>query len=391
VSAESILASHRDGVITRCRHHRVVLAIQDTTDLNFTTHRATQGLGFINQSHQQGIKVHSCFAVSGEGEPLGVLHQRSWSRAQRAGKKGQHPRKPIEEKESYRWLTTLQAAETDMPESVQLIHMGDREADIFELFAQPRADGSALLIRAEQNRRIQHELTYLPRALEQVPVMGEQTIWLERNPQRAAREAHLQIRAMQVILEVPRNHINRQSLTPITLNAILVEEATVAEGDTPIRWMLLTTLPISTFADVWQCVIWYSYRWRIERFHYTLKSGCRIEELQLQQGERLLKALATYNIVAWRLMHLTYHARLAPEASCQTVLEPHEWRLLRRKFEPKNRSKKPPTIRQVVHWIARLGGFQARKGDGEPGVKTLWRGLSRFHSLLEGVQLAAKT
>ncbi|MGB0563221.1 MAG: IS4 family transposase, partial [Spirulinaceae cyanobacterium] len=152
----------------------------------------------------------------------------------------------------------------------------------------------------------------------------------------------------------------------------------------------LTTLPIESFAQAAQVVVWYSYRWLIERFHFTLKSGCKIEALQLQHCDRLLKALATYSIVAWRLMSMTYQARLTPEASCELILEPAEWRLLRRKFVPKSRSKKPPTLRQAMLWIARLGGFLARKGDGEPGVKTLWRGYTRLHHLLEGSQLAPR-
>ena len=123
-----------------------------------------------------------------------------------------------------------------------------------------------------------------------------------------------------------------------------------------------------------------------ERFHFTLKSGCRIEHLQLETAQRLLKALATSSIVDWRLTWLTYAARLAPDEPCTAILKPAEWKLLRRKFEPKNRSKKPPTIRQAVRQIAQLGGFLARKGDGEPGLKT----LGVLHHLLEGLQLAAK-
>jgi hypothetical protein len=150
-------------------------------------------------------------------------------------------------------------------------------------------------------------------------------------------------------------------------------------------------LPIDTLEQACQCVRWYSLRWLIERFHFTLKSGCRIEQLQLETAQRLGKALATYSIVAWRLMWLTYAARLHPEDSCEIVLPPTEWRLLRRKFEPQNRSPKPPTLRQAVRWIAQLGGFLARKGDGEPGLKTLWRGLGVLHHLLEGARLAAKS
>jgi Transposase Tn5 dimerisation domain len=114
-------------------------------------------------------------------------------------------------------------------------------------------------------------------------------------------------------------------------------------------------------------------------------------QLQLETYDRLLNALATYSIVAWRLMHLTYCARLYPEASCEIALLPAEWKLLRRKFEPKNRSKQPPTLYQAVGWIARLGGFLARKHDGEPGLKTIWRGIGVLHHFLEGSQLTHKT
>ena len=172
---------------------------------------------------------------------------------------------------------------------------------------------------------------------------------------------------------------------------ILVEELDPPdEVKQPIRWLLATTLPIETFEQAQQAVQWYSYRWLIERFHFTLKSGCRIEGLQLRSKDRLLKALATYSIVAWRLMSLTYQARLTPEASCEQVLHPKEWKLLRRKFAPKNRSKKPPSLKRAMVWIAQLGGFLARKGDGDPGLKTIWRGLGKLQLLLEGAQLAAQ-
>jgi hypothetical protein len=372
------------------REHAVVLAIQDTTDLDFSSLKQTSGLGFINQSQQQGIKVHSCFAVSGSGEPLGLLHQHTWSRAERTGKRDQRRKKATSEKESQRWLNGVVAAEADTDKSVVLVHVGEREADIFDLFVQPRRDNSHLLIRAGHNRKVQHELGYLIPTIEQAPILGQKTIEVHRNPQRQARQASLTVRGMQVTIEVPRHHTPLSQAQPVSLNVLLVEETTPLTEGTPIRWLLVTTLPIDTFEQVWQCVEWYSLRWLIERFHFTLKSGCRIEALQLETVERLLNALATYSIVAWRLMWLTYHARLFPDDSCEVILQPAEWKLLRRKFEPKNRSNNPPTLRQAVRQIAQLGGFLARKHDGEPGLKTLWRGIGVLHHLLEGAQLITK-
>ncbi|MBE9077360.1 IS4 family transposase [Romeria aff. gracilis LEGE 07310] len=391
IQARQILASHRPSVVARVNAERVVLAIQDTTDLDFSSLQQTSGLGFICQTQQQGIKVHSCFAVSGDGEPLGVLHQHTWSRAERAGKRQSRRQRPTGEKESQRWLDTLTAAEPGVDDSVCLVHVGDREADIYDLFVQPRRAHSELLIRAAHNRKVEGELGYLIPTLAQAPIQGQLSVEVARNPQRPARQATLTLRAMTLTIAVPRNGKQAPAAQPVQLNAVLAEETQPpADGSQPIRWMLLTTLPVETFEQACQCVRWYSRRWLIERFHFTLKSGCRIEQLQLETAERLCNALATYSIVAWRLMWLTYHARVAPDDACDAILQTAEWRLLRRRFEPKNRSKKPPTIRQAVRWIAQLGGFLARKGDGEPGLKTLWRGLGVLHHLLEGAQLAAK-
>jgi hypothetical protein len=390
VSAQQILASHRGSVVKRMQRHEVVLAIQDTTDLNFSGLKQTQGLGFINQTAQQGIKVHSNFAVSGEGEPLGLLHQYTWNRKERSGKRGKRSTKATSNKESQRWLDGLKASEVGVPEALVLVHVADREADIFDLFSLPRRTNSQLLIRVQHNRKVQHELGYLIAAIEQAPVLGECVITLKRNPNRPERSADLSVRGMEVTIEVPQHHKTPQA-QPVSLNLLLVQEVNHRTDDKPIYWLLLTSLPINTFEAAWQCVRWYSLRWLIERFHFTLKSGCKIEALQLERVERLCKALATYSIVAWRLMWLTYQARLFPDASCQGVLQTAEWKLLRRKFEPMNRSQKPPTLHQALRWIAQLGGFLARKGDGEPGLKTLWRGIGKLHHMLQGAQLMAKT
>jgi Transposase Tn5 dimerisation domain/Transposase DNA-binding len=391
VSTQQILASHRASVVERVNRQAVVLAIQDTTDLDFSRLKATTGLGFICQTTQQGMKLHSCFAVSGEGEPLGLLHQYTWSGAERSGQRENRRKKPTSEKESQRCLDRSTAAEVGIAESVWLVHVGDREADIYDLFVPPRRPHREIVLRATHNRKVTGEFGDLIPTLEQAPIQGRLTIEIPRNPNRAARQATLTIRARAVTIAVPRHGQHPPSTPPVTLNALLVEEEAPSDGGAPIRWLLLTTLPIETFEPACQCVRWYRLRWLIERFHFTLKSGCRIEQLQLETAQRLGKALATDSIVAWRLMWLTYAARLHPEDSCEIGLQPTEWRLLRRKFEPQNRSPKPPTLRQAVRWIAQLGGFLARKGDGEPGLKTLWRGLGVLHHLLEGARLAAKS
>ena len=144
----------------------------------------------------------------------------------------------------------------------------------------------------------------------------------------------------------------------------------------------MATLPVETFLQAEQCVRWYRCRWLIERYHFVLKSGCRLEDLQLETAARLERALATYCIVAWRLLWLTYQARETPEVSCEVVFQPHEWQALyaitqRTTLLPAT----PPSLQQAVRWVAQLGGFLGRASDGDPGVQTIWRGLRRLDDL----------
>ncbi len=143
----------------------------------------------------------------------------------------------------------------------------------------------------------------------------------------------------------------------------------------------MTTLEVNNFEQAVRYIRWYTYRWLIERYHYVLKSGCRIEQLQLKTAERIKKALATYSIVAWRLLWLTYQTRENPHLPCDTILETHEWQSLYCHFHGLTLAEEPPSIKQAVIWIAQLGGFLARRHDGFPGVKTLWRGLQRLHDI----------
>ena len=174
----------------------------------------------------------------------------------------------------------------------------------------------------------------------------------------------------------------KDNYAPIEVQVILAEEENPPENIEAISWLIITTLPVNSFEDAVQIIIWYSYRWLIERFHYVLKSGCKLEELQLQTGERLQRALATYSIVAWRLLWLIYESRVNPDMQCDTVLEEDEWKALCIEMYNKGVLKeipnKPPSLQEAVKYIAMLGGFLARKSDGNPGVKTLWRGYRKL-------------
>lgn len=398
VKPEAIRLAHQKSTIERIKQQTVVIAIQDTTEVNFTHHTSKKGMGYLDNASSRGLKVHSVFCSSANGVPLGILHQQVWARdPAELGKKHQRHNKPIQDKESQRWLTALDATQSLLAEETVVVTVADREADIYELFVLPRRPNSEFLIRANHNRCVKAKtedqpLERLQQAIGQIPAWGQLTLELRRHPEREPRVATLTLRATTLELQPPATHRERQQLPPVSVQVIWAQEENPPPGVEPVSWLLLTTLAVTCFEDVVQCLRWYSYRWLIERYHYVLKSGCRLEQLQLETADRIHRALATYTIVAWRLLWITYLARYHPDTPADTVLQTHQWQALYCTIhQTPNPPDLPPNLRTCVRWIAQLGGFLARKQDGEPGVKTIWQGLRRLHDITQTWLLLSPT
>ncbi|MEX2501873.1 MAG: IS4 family transposase, partial [Trueperaceae bacterium] len=364
---------------------------QDTTALDFTAHPSMVGAGPLAHPAHTGLFVHSVLAATGDGVPLGLLHQHRWARDPEAvGLRHTRRQRPTREKESQRWLDAQSATQGLVPAGTRVVTVADREADIYDLFALPRPPHAELLIRATHNRRIGEETRYLWEAVQATPVGDVVPVAVGRRADRPPREALLTLRWTAVTLLPPRNRPDRTTLSPVPVVAILAEEPRPPVGEPAIRWLLLTTRGVPTGEAALACVRWYALRWLVERYHFALKQGCRVEALQMHTVPRLQRALAVYAIVAWRLLWLTYVARTDPDAPCTVVLTTAEWQVLYVTLHQTSSAlpPRPPPLGQAVHWIARLGGFQDRAGDGEPGLKVLWRGLRRLEDLSLGWQLA---
>jgi len=385
---EAIRQAVREACVARMTSVDVVLATEDTTVFNFTAHPATEGLGPIGHSQLSGFFMHSVLAVSDEGVPLGLMHQQVWARDPKA--RGTQPRpqqRPFAEKESARWVQSQRVIHQAIPAKTTVIKVADREADLFELFAEPRPENAELLIRACYDRCVSQEQKHLWAAAEAAPVCGEFAITLRR-PSRPPREARLQVRFCPVTLQPPRSGVHDPNLEPVALTAILVREIEASDDEEPVTWLLLTTLEVRDFERARECVRYYSLRWLVERYHFTLKSGCKIEESQLRTREALERLLCLYAIVAWRLLWMTYAARVEGDQPCTVAFTTLEWQTLWRLQHDQGRlAKRPPPLRDAIRWTASLAGFLGRKGDGEPGVKRLWRGLMRLQDIVIGVLL----
>lgn len=385
---ETLLQSHYAATeerIAECRGE-VILALQDTTSVNYTNLAQARGLGPIGTQVDgaQGLHLHSTLAVSTQGLPLGFLDAQCWARdPQEFGKNKSHL--PIEEKESQRWIDSYRAVaqvQKRLPEAT-LVSVADREGDLYELFAEraPDPQGPHLLIRAKHDRQVAEQDARLFETLQTQPIAGYLHVQLPRQKERAAREAKLAIRFATLTLSPPQS---KGHLPAIALQAVQALEEQAPEGTEPIDWRLLTTLPVERFEQAAEKVQWYGQRWNIEVFHRTLKSGCRIEDRQLRDADRLEACLAIDMVVAWRICYLVKLGREVPEAPCTVYFSDDEWKaLLAYATKDPLPPAQPPTLRELIRRVAKLGGFMGRKRDGDPGTEVMWRGLQALDLITE--------
>ena len=386
---EMVLQPHFAATERRIRElsSGVVLVPQDTTSLNYTNLRYAEGFGPIGTTKDgaQGLHLHSSLAITAEGLPLGFLDAQCWARpAEEFGKKAKRHQLPIEEKESYRWLRNYQAVAAVQARNphVTMVSVGDREADIYELFAEAEKNpkGPKLLVRARHDRELKDKRAPLIETMEGMPIAGHQVVHLPRQKDRPARDAKLTIRHAAVTLCPPQD---KPHLPPISIWAVLAREEKAPKDAEPIDWLVLTTIAVETLEQAVEKLQWYAKRWTIEVFHRTLKSGCCIENRQLQNAERIETCLAIDMVIAWRISYLVKLGREVPNLPCNVYFDEPEWKALV-VYTTKNPipPDEPPPLGKVVRMVARLGGFLGRKRDGEPGAECLWRGFDKLYYLV---------
>ena len=390
INMETLLEPHVLATAERIKEHPVVLSVQDTTTLNYTSHATTKGLGPIGtkKSKSKGLLVHDTMAFTPEGTPLGLLDVQCWARNE-ADQGTTPPRaRAIEDKESFKWLKSYRATSRvqNLCPGTMLVSVGDRESDIYELFSEARntPGGPELLIRAEQSRNRKVGQEHLWDKMGKVPVAGYQIVQVPRKGSRPARDAKLRVRYAPVQLEPPKG----KDLSPVKVWAVYALETNPSKKvKAPLEWMLLTTVEVETFEKALEVLRWYVQRWQIEVYHRTLKTGCRIKDRLLNTADRLEACLTIDMVVAWRVFWLTKQSRETPDLPCDHILTEDEWKVLA-VYKTGKIPDKPPTLFWAILVIAGLGGFLGRKGDGYPGAMTIIRGLERLQAMVVGYRLA---
>jgi Transposase DNA-binding/Transposase Tn5 dimerisation domain/Transposase DDE domain len=421
---EAVLQSHFERTRQRMAEQPVVLLVQDTTELDLTRpHQQVAGAGPLKSASQRGALLHPLEAFTPDGTPLGAVWAQMWTRddepvaLSREEKQRLRRKAPFETKESFRWVEALRAAREvaqQVPQTT-FVCIGDSEADIYELFQEPRgATPVHWLIRAAQNDRLlmtpQEKINSAPgaetsdsdqsgsdeqrlrAAVLASPVLFQKEISIRgrdqkikcktgsRDQPRESRTAQVEVRAKTVQLCPPDRA--RVKLAPVTINVVLVREIDPPAGDVPVEWLLLTTLPIESAEQVRQIVQYYTVRFMIEVLFRVLKSGCRVEERRFEHIDRLLPCVAVYLIVAWRTLMVCRLGRSSPELDCEAIFEPAEWKSVWMVVKRGPPPTTPPKLGVMIRLVAQLGGYVNHPGRTDPpGPQTVWLGLQRTRDL----------
>ena len=381
IDAWSVLDPHIRCTEQRMRACPIVLCLQDTTSLDYNGQQI-EGLGPIQYEPEKGMFLHPTYAVTPEREPLGVLDCWTWAR----GKKDRHGQRPPDIIESQRWLDGYErVAEVaaSMPDT-RLVYVGDREADMLPLIKKARELGhpADYLVRSRNDRTLPDKTKLWATVLE-TPTLGELSFVLERRRGQKRREVRQRLHVSRVAVPDGRSRTKTVEVT-----CLVAREIDTPPGVKPVEWRLLTNRAVTNVEDAVQLIDWYRARWEIEMYFDVLKNGCKVESLQLKTMPRLELALALYMVVAWRINRLMRLGRACPELPADLLFETEEWQaayLLHDKPVPKT----PPPLQEVVRLVASLSGFLGRKGDGEPGARTIWDGLEQIAVCVRGMKFAA--
>jgi Transposase DNA-binding/Transposase DDE domain len=403
VKESEILGGHFQATAERLNATKgPVLVLQDTTEFSYKR-EDPQKLGLTRKSqvkrweHRRpkivpvcGILMHSSLAVTTEGLPLGLMAAKIWTRKKFKGSKSlarkiNPTRVPIEEKESYRWVQNMRESTALADDPSRIVHVGDRESDIYELYCEAAKLTTHFLVRIQTDRLAGDGSRKTSAEMKAVQVKGLHRIEVQDDKGKIS-QAVLEIKYARVLVKPP---IGKQKRYPdLELTIIYAQECGQPKGRKKIEWKIITNLPVRSRREAIEKLDWYALRWKIETFHKILKSGCRAEELKLRTADRLANLVAIFCVLSWRVFWMTMVKRTHPKAKAGTAFTSLEMRLLDRLVPTSRKIRNGKTLSEYMTKLARLGGYLARANDGPPGNTVIWRGLSRLTDIELGYELA---
>ena len=399
VGESEILAGHFQSTQDRVAAvDGFILVLQDTTEFTYKRSKPEKigviGLtpvgrdlhGRIERRAICGLLMHGSLVITTDGLPLGLSAVKFWSRSKFKGtnalKRHINPtRIPIEEKESYRWLENMRQSTDLLGTPERLVHIGDRENDIYEFFCAAEAIGTKFLVRTCVNRLSGNTKHTIAEEMADSKVQGIHHVTIGANVEDVAE---LELKYKQITVLPP---IGKQKKYPSQLLTVIhAKERKKPTGRPQIEWKLITNLTINSLEDAIEKLDWYAQRWKIETFHKILKSGCRAEAVKLRTADRLVNLIAIFCILGWRIFWLTMINRAAPTAPPQIALTTVEIQTLD-KLRPDKVANSQKLLSNYILKIARLGGYLARAQDPPPGNIVIWRGWTRLNDIVWGTMI----
>ncbi len=380
-----IQSGHIQQTVFRCNKEEYVLVLEDTTDLNYRSHRQTEGLGDLGGGNSEiyGLCAHTALVVSPDKEPLGLLGQHIWAPVSEKRNNTVLRKLKIEQKESYKWLRTLQWVNKWLEDyDAQVIVVGDREGDFYEHFTAPRNPNVDLVIRLHHRHRSviwEGKSMTINELLPNLTCSGERQLVLPARRRQKERSATLSVYHTPIIC--PASHGRAGNDVPLYL--IWAVELDQIPGVEPLEWIILTTLPIENFEDAIWILDVYTMRWVIERFHYVLKQGLRVERLQFDNFTRLANAIKVCSIVAWQLLRIAYLSKAKEQEPVEPYFDQQEKIVLE-----KLTASKIKTVKDHILALGKLVGFVPSSKQPYPGEKLLWQAVQQLNSVKLGFLLA---
>lgn len=394
VDPNDILAAHTDAHTERVTELDELLVVSDTTHLTFPSHPSKEGLGDIGTSAMdlEGVKLHTTLGIDPTSQVMtGLFDQQVLIEDQSAGEKydtnGRAAADSLESEQA-KWQRGDHQAIEALPEEVRPIFVHDRGADAFSYFhwMAMEASTAGYVIRANQNRCVRTPDDTDGRVFDWSETLSERTrttVDLQQGGNRSRREAELSISAGTCELCPPQNDPSFENR--VEVNAVRVDEIVPHSEDDhdPIQWILLTTEPVETVNEIMTVIEYYRCRWKIEDWHKVLKSGCRIEDRQLETWERMEVLLSIYSVVAWKVLELRELGRGNHGVAAEAFLSAAEQAVLEAKYPD---LEDEPGVGYAVA-VAKVGGYLDRGSDPPPGWETMWKGLQEVRVLAEGYEL----
>lgn len=367
------------------------LLISDTTDLDHYSHQATSGLGMLGDGQGRGIQLHNCLVYDCHRQKIvGQAGAKLFYRSP-APKKESRAQRMKRVREGCYWGEVVDQVGSP-PQGSQWIHVFDRGGDNYESFCHLSQSGCDWIVRAAQLHRnvlgSDGQTQTLSEAIQDAELFGSYQLHLRSRPGVSARTAKIEVSVTEVTFVPPAfrsPYVKQCGVKEISMRVVIVQEVDAPKGVTPIRWVLLTSLPVQSFEDAWQVIEDYEHRWLIEEYHKVIKSGCSIERHALRTADRLEPLIGLISIIGIRLFQLKLVGRSEPNRKARGTV-PSQWLRCLELLRPKLRVDQL-SVYEFFRELAKLGGFLGRKSDGEPGWETIWRGYQKMHSLLDAMRL----